>query len=189
MTQNGKPRLTIKHMILVLISNPEPLTGSRGATPTLGDIGNGLAYWFGRNTDCRYIRRQLRELEHQGAIETIPNYLDAGNHGPQAQANVYRIVDLAKGFDLELTERQTQTRETAREKREEPPPLLPVKFFLRNWQPGPAYVKGYAPYDEALQRVWFGPTWPTGDPRNMEKVKRVNDVLVREKRERSGEGL
>lgn len=184
MEQNGKPRLRIKHMILILISNPEPLTGSKSVSPTLRDIQNGLAYWFGRNTPRRYIRNQLRELERQGVIETISTYLKAGNQGPQAQANVYRIVDLAKGFDLELTERQEQIREKAREKREEPPARLRVKFYLKHWKPSPAYVEGYARYDEALQRVNFGPPYPKGDPRNMDKVKRANEALVREKRER-----
>jgi len=188
-TQNGNPRLSIKHMILILIANPELLTGSKSVSPTLRDMKKGMAWYFGRNTGRRYIREQLRELERQGAIEIRFRYLYMGKYGPQAQANEYTIVDPAKGFDLELTERQAQIKGKAREKRGEPRASLPGKPYTGEWKASPAYEEGYAPYDEALKRVDFGPTFPKGDPRNMDKVKAANQALIREKRERTGKGL
>lgn len=46
---------------------------------------------------------------------------------------------------------------------------------------GPDYEKGFAPYREAIAAVDLGPRFPKRDPRNLERVKRVVDALVREK--------
>ncbi|GAI66860.1 unnamed protein product [marine sediment metagenome] len=60
---------------------------------------------------------------------------------------------------------------------------------MRNWQPSPAYLRNYLPYWEALKRANLGPRWGKRDPRNMDKVKRANQVLIQEKRKRTGKGL
>ena len=56
---------------------------------------------------------------------------------------------------------------------------------VRKWQPSPAYLRGYLPYLIALEQANLGPTWPKRDPRNMDKVKRANQVLIAEKWKRT----
>lgn len=186
MSQNGTPRLSIKHMILLVLLDFKPLTEIDELSPTLREIQDGLAYHFGEYTSRPHMRKQLRELEAQGAIETSFFYLSTGKDGPQAQANRYRIVDIAKGLDLELTPRKERIRKEAREKRETPRAILPGKFYGRNWRPSPAYEEGYAPYAEALRCADLGPTFPKGDPRNIAKVRRVRQLLIDKKRELRG---
>lgn len=43
------------------------------------------------------------------------------------------------------------------------------------------YEKGFAPFREAIEKVDLGPRFPRRDPRNLERVKRVVDALVKVK--------
>jgi len=43
------------------------------------------------------------------------------------------------------------------------------------------YEKGFAPFREAIEKVDLGPRFPRRDPRNLERVKRVVDALIKVK--------
>ncbi len=43
------------------------------------------------------------------------------------------------------------------------------------------YQKGFAPYRDAIEKVDLGPRFPRRDPRNLERVKRVVEALVKVK--------
>jgi len=43
------------------------------------------------------------------------------------------------------------------------------------------YEKGFAPYRDAIEKVDLGPRFPRRDPRNLDRVKRVVEALVKVK--------
>ena len=54
------------------------------------------------------------------------------------------------------------------------------------WGPGvlagvSAYESGFAPYREEIEKVKLPARYPTGDPRNYERVKAIGDALRRKK--------
>ncbi len=57
----------------------------------------------------------------------------------------------------------------------------PSRFAEGVYLAGPDYEKGFAPYREAISRVDLGPRFPRRDPRNLDRVKRIVDALVKEK--------
>ena len=61
---------------------------------------------------------------------------------------------------------------------------FPVLVFRRGYVPSQAYLENYFPYYNAVKQSDLGPKFPKGDPRNMDRQDRVNDILQRLKRER-----
>lgn len=59
--------------------------------------------------------------------------------------------------------------------------LGPGRFAEGVYLAGDEYAEGFAPYREAIARVDLGPRFPKRDPRNLERVRRVVDALVKEK--------
>jgi len=57
----------------------------------------------------------------------------------------------------------------------------PGRFSEGVYLAGPDYEKGFAPYHEAIARVDLGPRFPRRDPRNIDRVKRIVEALVKEK--------
>lgn len=57
----------------------------------------------------------------------------------------------------------------------------PGRFSEGVYMAGPDYAKGFAPYRDAIERVDLGPKFPRRDPRNIDRVKRVVDALVKVK--------
>lgn len=57
----------------------------------------------------------------------------------------------------------------------------PGRFAEGVYIAGPAFEKGFSRFHAAIERVDLGPKFPTRDPRNMERVKRVVDALIAEK--------
>lgn len=57
----------------------------------------------------------------------------------------------------------------------------PGRFAEGVYIAAPDYERGFAPFREAIARVDLGPRFPRRDPRNIERVKRVVDALVKEK--------
>lgn len=57
----------------------------------------------------------------------------------------------------------------------------PGRFAEGVYISAPDYEKGFAPFREAIARVDLGPRFPKRDPRNLERVKKVVDALVKEK--------
>lgn len=57
----------------------------------------------------------------------------------------------------------------------------PGRFAEGVYIAGPDYEKGFAPYREAIARVDLGPRFPRRDPRNLDRVKRVVEALIKEK--------
>ncbi|MBA7494467.1 hypothetical protein ES702_05043 [subsurface metagenome] len=57
----------------------------------------------------------------------------------------------------------------------------PGRFSEGVYIAGPDYERGFAPYHAAIERVDLGPRFPRRDPRNIERVKRIVDALVKVK--------
>lgn len=57
----------------------------------------------------------------------------------------------------------------------------PGRFAEGVYIAGPDYERGFAPYREAIARVDLGPKFPRRDPRNLDRVKRVVEALIKEK--------
>lgn len=57
----------------------------------------------------------------------------------------------------------------------------PGRFAEGVYIAGDDYAAGFAPFREAIAKVDLGPRFPKRDPRNLERVKRVVDALVKEK--------
>lgn len=57
----------------------------------------------------------------------------------------------------------------------------PGRFAEGVYLAGPDYQKGFAPFREAIARTDLGPRFPKRDPRNLDRVKKVVDALVKEK--------
>lgn len=57
----------------------------------------------------------------------------------------------------------------------------PGRFSEGVYIAGPDYEKGFAPYHAAIERVDLGPRFPRRDPRNIDRVKRIVEALVKEK--------
>jgi len=57
----------------------------------------------------------------------------------------------------------------------------PTRFAEGVYLAGDDYEKGFAPYREAIARVDLGPKFPRRDPRNIERVRRVVEALIKEK--------
>ena len=57
----------------------------------------------------------------------------------------------------------------------------PGRFAEGVYIAGPDYEKGFAPYHAAIEAVDLGPRFPRRDPRNIERVKRVVDALIKAK--------
>ncbi len=54
----------------------------------------------------------------------------------------------------------------------------PGRFSEGVYQSGDDYEKGFKPYHDAIKSVDLGPRFPRGDPRNIDRVKRVTEALV-----------
>lgn len=59
----------------------------------------------------------------------------------------------------------------------------PGRFAEGVYLAGPDYEKGFAPYRDAIEACDIGPRFPKRDPRNIERVKRIVDALVKKKLE------
>lgn len=57
----------------------------------------------------------------------------------------------------------------------------PTRFAEGVYIAGPAYHDGFDPYHKAIAAVDLGPKFPRRDPRNIERVRRVVDALIKEK--------
>jgi len=57
----------------------------------------------------------------------------------------------------------------------------PGRFSEGVYLAEPDYIKGFAPYREAIAAVDLGPRYPKRDPRNLDRVKKVVDALVAKK--------
>jgi len=57
----------------------------------------------------------------------------------------------------------------------------PGRFSEGVYIAGPDYEKGFAPFHAAIERVDLGPRFPRRDPRNIDRVKRIVEALVKEK--------
>jgi len=57
----------------------------------------------------------------------------------------------------------------------------PGRFAEGVYIAGSDYERGFAPFREAIAAVDLGPKFPRRDPRNIERVRRVVDALVKEK--------
>jgi len=59
----------------------------------------------------------------------------------------------------------------------------PGRFAEGVYIAGPDYEDGFKPYHDAIARFDLGPRFPRRDPRNIERVKRVVEALIKTKLE------
>lgn len=57
----------------------------------------------------------------------------------------------------------------------------PSRFAEGVYIAGPDYEKGFAPFHEAISKTNLGPRFPKRDPRNLERVKKIVDAMVKTK--------
>jgi hypothetical protein len=57
----------------------------------------------------------------------------------------------------------------------------PSRFAEGVYIAGPDYEKGFAPFHEAISKTNLGPRFPKRDPRNLERVKKIVDAMVKVK--------
>lgn len=57
----------------------------------------------------------------------------------------------------------------------------PTRFAEGVYLAGDDYQTGFAPYHAAIQAVDLGPRFPRRDPRNLDRVRRVVEALIKEK--------
>jgi hypothetical protein len=57
----------------------------------------------------------------------------------------------------------------------------PSRFAEGVYIAGPDYRKGFAPYHAAIEAADLGPKFPRRDPRNLERVRKVVDAMVKTK--------
>ena len=57
----------------------------------------------------------------------------------------------------------------------------PGRFAEGVYIAGPDYEAGFKPYRDVIAAVDLGPRFPRRDPRNLGRVKRVVDALIKEK--------
>ncbi|MBA7661836.1 hypothetical protein ES703_69856 [subsurface metagenome] len=178
-----KSRPTTEHLIFLILYRHDGQKGSYGFGITVKEIQEELSFEAGRRPSTRHIRRLIVTLEDKGAIERDFNYLHGGHLGNEGQANRYIVKDIAKGFDFLLTDQELQIREETLKEQEGKEPSLPGSFYRHGYRPSKAYIKGYAPFYQAATRVNLSPKFPKGDPRNYERQKIVNNILIKKKRE------
>jgi len=139
---------------------------------------------FGRSVTTAHIRRLIRKHEHKGVIERELTYLHTGRYGDHAQASRYLLKDILSVFDLFLSDKDLETMTKAKKKKRAIKAGMPLTCFRRGYLPSLAYIENYSPYYKASTQADLGPKYPRGDPRNMDRQKRVNTIMIRLKRER-----
>jgi len=74
--------------------------------------------------------------------------------------------------------------EKVRKKGEVTKERLRLPRFKPGYTPSLAYIENYSPFYRAATQADLGPIFPKGDPRNMDRQKRVNAIMSALKRER-----
>lgn len=57
----------------------------------------------------------------------------------------------------------------------------PTRFAEGVYIAGPDFRKGFAPFHAAIESADLGPRFPKRDPRNLERVRKIVDVMVKTK--------
>ncbi len=57
----------------------------------------------------------------------------------------------------------------------------PTRFAEGVYIAGPDFGKGFGPFRDAIERVDLGPRFPKRDPRNLDRVRRIVEALIKEK--------
>jgi len=148
------------------------------------DIQEKLLSDFGREITTAHIRRIIHSLEHKGFIEKESHYLNGGRHGHSSQANGYKVKDILRLFNLFPSDRDLKNLQRKAVEEGAAKQGMPLTSFRRGYIPSLAYIENYSPYYRAATQANLGPKFPTGDPRNMERQKRVNSIMSGLKRER-----
>lgn len=90
-----------KQRILILITQPLNLSGHPSVNPTVRDISRGLREHFGITRTRKYIRRILRQLQHEGIITRETRSWQPPRLSNQEQATRYTILDFDEAFERE----------------------------------------------------------------------------------------
>ncbi len=172
-----------EHFIFLILYRHDGREGTPGFGITVKQIRKELAFEVGRKPSTRHIRSLLVHLEEKGAIKREFNHLQAGRSGDEAQATRYIVKDVAKGLDYLLTDQESKRRTEIWNMAREQQSVLPGSFYRHGYKPSKAYIKGYAPFHQALKETPLPPKYPTGDPRNHERYRTNIEILEAKKRE------
>jgi len=178
MPRKRTPRLKTEQLVTLILYRHDGTGKIPGPRLTMRDIKEELTCLSGRRPSIRHIRRLILNLERKGVIERIFYHLQAGRYGNQAQATGYIVKDLHKVFDVVISDEESETRAQARKKDRKTEGSLPASFIHNGYWPSKAYIEGYSPHYEAIMQAELGPKFPKGDPRNLDRAKNANSVLV-----------
>ncbi|GAI68203.1 unnamed protein product, partial [marine sediment metagenome] len=178
-----KYRPTTEQLIFLILYRYNRRANESGFGIAVKEIRKELAFEVGRKPSARHIRSLLVHLEEKGAIERDFNYLQAGLSGNESQATRYIIKDVAKGLDFFLTDQELRVKGEILSMTREQQSKLPGLFYKRGYKPSKAYIENYSPFYQALKETPLPPKFPKGDPRNFERQKRNNEILLAKKQE------
>ncbi|MBA7552861.1 hypothetical protein ES705_45438 [subsurface metagenome] len=174
---------TKQWLVILLARETHPFYGE-WVTVTTKQLHQALRYHAGRIVTQRHIRRLLQDLEQEGSLQRDIRPHAAAIFGHQAQTTRYRVTDLNKAFSFDLSDQEQQVRDAAQREPPERKSGPPVKCSNRHYQPCDAYLENYSPFYDAIIHAFLPPKLPTGDPRNLDRVKRANSVHAEVKRNR-----
>ncbi|MBA7608741.1 hypothetical protein ES703_15923 [subsurface metagenome] len=181
MTHRQTPRFTTEQLITLILYRHDGSRHSSHFNRTVRDLQEELTCLSGRRPSIAHIRHLILNLERKGVIERVFHHRQDGRYGDQAQATEYIVKDLYKAFDLVLSDKELETRTQARERDRKIKGSLPPSFSKKEYCPSRAYREAYSPYYKAIMQAHLGPTFPKGDPRNLDRVRNANNVLMDEK--------
>ncbi|MBA7628484.1 hypothetical protein ES703_35972 [subsurface metagenome] len=176
-----------KQWLVILLAREAHPFYREWVTITTKQLHQALRYHAGRIVTQRHIRRLLQDLDQEGVMERDIRPHAAAIFGHQAQTTRYRVIDFNKAFSFELSDQEQQVRDAAQREPQERKSSPPVKCSNRHYQPCEAYLENYSPFYDAITHAELPPKWPTGDPRNIDRVKRANSAHVEQKRKRDTE--
>jgi len=181
MPRKRTPRFTTEQLTALILYRHDGTGKIPGPRLTMRDIKEQLTCLSGRRPSIRHIRRLILSLERKGVIERVFHHRQDGRYGDQVQATEYIVKDLYKVFDLVLSDKELETRTQARERDRKIKGSLPASFSKKEYYPSRAYIEAYSPYYKAIMQADLGPIFPKGDPRNHDRARNANRVLVEEK--------
>lgn len=177
------PRAKTEQLVALILYRCSGFTKDYVVPIFLIDIQERLLNDFGRRVTTKHIRRLIRRLKYKGIIERVCNYLNTGTKGHYAQANRYVVKDILRLFDLFVSDKDLETMTKAEKKKKAIKAGMPLDCFKPGYTPSDAYIENYSPFYRAATQGDLGPKYPSGDPRNYERQKRVNTIMIKLKRE------
>ena len=177
-------RVKTEQLVVLILYRCVGLRKDLSFNITVRDIQEKLLSDFGREITTAHIRRIIHSLEHKGFIEKESHYLNGGRYGHNSQANRYKVKDVLRLFNVCPSDRDLKNLQRKAVKERAVKQGMPLTCFKPGYIPSLAYIENYSPYYRAATQANLGPKFARGDPRNMERQRRVNSIMSELKRER-----